>query len=154
RKGLLPDLEEFCRLPPQIGVLPTSGAAEAIALVMHELSSSGMNGPLAIPEPAYGAFGGLAHLLRLPTETYQYSPSRNWAPDGDELVDLAKRCAAIVVNNPHNPSGHVISDELLHTLARETGKRGALLIVDEVFRTEDETVAAIELGDHVITIGS
>lgn len=157
-KGLLlPGLKKFCKLPRGIQVLPTSGAAEAIALVMQELHNSRAardDGFIAIPSPGYGAFIGLASLLGLPVKTYDYRPDRGWAPDLDELLGLSKRCAALIVNSPHNPTGHVIPDDVLKTIARELASRGATLIVDEVFRTPGDTKPAIRLGDHVVTIGS
>jgi aspartate/methionine/tyrosine aminotransferase len=157
-KGLLlPGLKRFCKPPRGIEVLPTSGAAEAIALVMHELHSSRAardHGFIAIPSPGYGAFAGLASLLGLPVKSYDYGPDRGWAPDLDELLNLSKQCAALIVNNPHNPSGHVIPDDFLKTIAGDLASRGAVLIVDEVFRTPGETKPAIRLGDHVVTIGS
>jgi aspartate/methionine/tyrosine aminotransferase len=157
KQCLLPGLREFCEPPSEIGVLPTSGAAEAIALVMHELFNSRLvrdENPIAIPSPGYGAFRGLASLLGLPTRTYDYRPDRGWAPDLDELSELSKHCAALIVNNPHNPSGHVIPDDFLRTIARELAARGGVLIVDEVFRIPGETGSAIGLGSHVVTIDS
>ncbi len=153
-RSLLPGLEGLCRLPPEAAVLPTSGAAEAIALVMHELASLGKGGLVAIPVPGYGAFLGLSSLLGLEAKTYEYHPGRNWAPDLDELLELSRRCPALIINNPHNPSGHVLPDEFLRTIAQEMGARGATLIVDEVFRTDGETCSAVELGSDVVTIGS
>jgi aspartate/methionine/tyrosine aminotransferase len=138
-------------------VLPTSGAAEAIALVMHELSHSGVarnGGFIAIPSPSYGAFAGLASLLQLPTRTYAYRPDRGWAPDLDEILGLSRQCAALIVNNPHNPTGQILPDDFLGTIAAELAGRGAVLIVDEVFRIPGETESAIGLGSHVVTIGS
>jgi aspartate/methionine/tyrosine aminotransferase len=153
RKFLLPGLARLCKLP-ETAVLPTSGAAEAIALVIHELSRSSRDGLVAIPMPGYGAFAGLATLLGLRTETYEYHPDRNWAPDLDELIALSKRSAALLINNPHNPTGYLIPHDVLTTIAQEMEARGGTLIVDEVFRAEDEIESAAALGDHVITIGS
>src|SRR5689334_4021801 len=62
--GLLPHLLDLCEPPAGIEVLPTAGAAEAIALIMHVCASRGMvtrGRPIAIPRPSYGAFHGLAN---------------------------------------------------------------------------------------------
>ncbi|MEW6642362.1 MAG: pyridoxal phosphate-dependent aminotransferase [Pseudomonadota bacterium] len=159
---LLPGLRELCAPPPGADVLPTSGAAEAIALVLHEHWQSCKTGRtclLGVPAPGYGAFRGLASLLGMPLEVYGYEPTRQWAPDSDELLTLARRCSALVVNNPHNPTGHVLSGGLLEAVALEMAARDALLIVDEVFRLPQDTPSAIELGrasacQHVVVIGS
>lgn len=153
---LLPALLRFCQPPAGMGLLPTSGAAEAIALIMHEFSDRSVreNRPIGIPAPAYGAFSGLAALLRLPTETYTYCPSQGWAPDFDKVFDLCKRCGALVVINPHNPTGRLMPADVLRRVAQELASRDAILIVDEVFRVSSKSCSAIDLGPNVVLIGS
>jgi aspartate/methionine/tyrosine aminotransferase len=154
---LLPGLIRHCNPPAGMELLPTSGAAEAIALAMHEISdrySARGDRCVAIPSPSYGAFQGLAELLSLPTKTYEYHPMRSWAPDFEEVLELSKQCAALVITNPHNPTGHVMSSELLQQIAAVLAANDATLIVDEVFRVPSETASAIELGKNVIVIGS
>lgn len=154
KKALQPGLEKLCKLPQGMAVLPTNGAAEGIALVIQELSHSSKDGIVAIPAPAYGAFSGLSALAGLRVETYNYRPDYNWAPDLDELRALSRRCSALIINNPHNPTGHVIPHDALLGIAKEMGARGATLIVDEVFRSDGEAASIAGLGDHIITIGS
>ena len=151
---LLPELKRFCAPPSGIGLLPTSGAAEAISLVMHELSQSPQGMRIALPAPAYGAFNGLADLLRIPATTYTYQPERGWKPDPDEMLDLAKQCSAVIVTNPHNPTGDVLAPEFLNRLADKLLGHNGVLIVDEVFRVHDETSSAMSLGPNVVVIGS
>jgi aspartate/methionine/tyrosine aminotransferase len=155
RRHLLPGLEALCKPPPGTGLLPTAGAAEGIALVLHEhWDSCKTAGLVGLPTPGYGAFAGLTSLLSLPTKTYAYHPRLAWAPQFDEMLSLARQCTAFVVTNPHNPTGHVIPIEFLRTLSQELASRRAVLIVDEVFRVHEETESAIGLGDHVVVIGS
>lgn len=151
---LLPHLKNLCGASSETEVLPTSGAAEAIALVMHELFDAGCNGPVAMPAPGYGAFHGLASLLRLPVKTYEYSPGRNWTPSPDELLELSDDCAALIINNPHNPSGHVLPDDFIRSVAQRLGARNAVLILDEVFQTRSGRGVAAGFGRHVVMIGS
>jgi aspartate/methionine/tyrosine aminotransferase len=154
---LLPGLRRMCRAPSGIDVLPTSGAAEAIALVMHELAAqegARDDRPVGIPAPSYGAFKGLAVLLGLPSTTYDYHPERAWQPDIGKLLALSRSCRALVVTNPHNPSGHVIEPKILTQIAAELSANGGVLIVDEVFRVPGETGSAIAFGPDVVTIGS
>src|SRR5688572_7783780 len=57
KAGLYAGLERLLNPPAGVDILPTSGAAEAIALVMHEHADrfrmSG-NGLMAVPAPTYG----------------------------------------------------------------------------------------------------
>lgn len=151
---LLPKLKRFCGPPAGVALLPTSGAAEAIALLMHEHAQTQGRKRIGIPSPAYGAFSGLAELLGIPAETYGYEPGRGWAPDPDKILDLSKRCTALVVTNPHNPTGHVVSLEFLKQVAGELAAHDGILIVDEVFRVRGETRSTMGLGPNVVVIGS
>lgn len=144
----------FCQPEDGMGVLPTSGAAEAIALVMHELSFGQDDGrPVAIPRPGFGAFSGLASMLGLRIETYDYHPSRGWAVDPSELLALSERCRAVIVVNPHNPTGHVIAPDELAKMASALSANGGTLIVNEVYRMLGEPSAGAA-GRNVTVIGS
>jgi aspartate/methionine/tyrosine aminotransferase len=157
KKLLYPRLQDFCRPPAGMVPVATNGASEAISLVMHDLAVSrapGDDRPVAIPVPAYDAFRGLATLLGLPIETYEYSASLGWAPDRDTILRLSRRCSALVLTNPHNPSGHVLDAEFLRQLAAEMSARESTMIVDEVFRVDGETDSAVALGPSAVVIGS
>lgn len=154
---LLPNLIRLCDPASDQRVLPTSGAAEAIALVMHVCAAQGLvtrERPLAIPRAGYGAFHGLADLLRLPPVFYDYDPASNWAPDTNLLLELTRRCGAMVITNPHNPTGHVMSTGQMKAIADEMTAHDGILIVDEVFRVPDEMPSAVSLGRHIIVLGS
>jgi aspartate/methionine/tyrosine aminotransferase len=155
-KPLEGPLKSALGLPTGVEVLPTSGAAEAVALAMHEIAESRTERDfaLALPSPSYGAFKGLASLLGLKIKQYPYRPATGWRPDLEQMCALAKECSAFVVNNPHNPSGYVIPDKHIETLSQILSSRGAVLIVDEVFRFPNETRSAIELDCDIITLGS
>ncbi|WP_027554441.1 pyridoxal phosphate-dependent aminotransferase [Bradyrhizobium sp. Cp5.3] len=155
-KRLLKPLERALIPPAGVGLLPTSGAAEAIALAMHEIaeSRSAAECLVALPSPSYGAFRGLASLLGLKMKQYEYRSSNDWHPNLDEMYALANECSAFILNNPHNPSGYVIPRLQLERIADVLASRGAVLIVDEVFRFPDETRSAIELGRDVVVLGS
>jgi aspartate/methionine/tyrosine aminotransferase len=154
---LIPNLKRLCNVSTDFGVLPTSGAAEAIALVMHDYASAitfRTEKRVGIPRPSYDAFHGLAKLLQLAIERYTYDPTQKWAPNPTELLALSRRCGALIVINPHNPSGRIVSSNLLRRLAEELASHDGILIVDEVFRIPGEGESALGLSSNVIVIGS
>src|ERR1700722_11492762 len=155
-KRLLEPLRESLALPADVGLLPTSGAAEAIAIAMLEIaqSRSGRDCIVALPSPSYGAFRGLTSLLGLKVKQYEYRPSAGWRPDIERMCLLANRCDAFIINSPHNPTGHVMTSEHLDQLAKILSSRGAVLIVDEVFRFPDEAQSAIAIDHDVVVLGS
>lgn len=157
KQRIHPGLEAVCDVPLGWSILPTTGAAEAIAITMHELSASGKCESIAIPSPSYGAFAGLARLLRLEIYTYSYLRDSAWAVDTSELLRLAATCDAIVVVNPHNPTGQLIENNTLQEVADKLTDRGKSLIVDEVFRIAGEESHARRLaqkGRNVLILGS
>jgi hypothetical protein len=93
RKGLIPSLECLCELPPGTSIVPTSGAAEAIALTMRMLfqeSHANRNRPIRTPLPSNSAFAGLAEMFGVPNKTYTYHPSRGWTVD--HLMNWKESC--------------------------------------------------------------
>jgi aspartate/methionine/tyrosine aminotransferase len=154
RAGLIPALEKAFRTPAGFSALPTAGAQESIAIVMHWLAAAKKVESIGLPVPAYGTFLGLANMLNLGIRSYAYTASLNWRPDISELRHLAKECDALVVINPHNPTGHKIAtDELLH-LAQILLTRGKTIVVDEVFVVAEESESLAYAAENVIVIGS
>jgi aspartate/methionine/tyrosine aminotransferase len=157
KRLIIPPLTALCHLPDGWSVLPTNGAAEAIALVLHELSADGDGKSIAIPAPGYGAFYGLPKLLRLDVRTYSYQQNSGWKMDRAELLRLAKTCDIVVVVNPHNPTGQTMDNRSLEELAATLTNDGKTLLVDEVFRITDEAsvaAQAAQAGQNVIVLGS
>jgi aspartate/methionine/tyrosine aminotransferase len=151
---LIPALENAFGAQGKGSALPTAGASEAIAIVMHSLSVDDNCKTVGLPAPAYGAFRGWAQILGLKVEFYSYAPERNWVPDINEINKLAKQCDALVVINPHNPTGAVISRDTLLEQAEVLASRHGVLVVDEVFAADPKAESLAYASDNVIVIGS
>lgn len=151
---LLPSLERFCRLPPGLNALPTSGTAEAIFLALAALRCRDREHlRIAIPWPSYGAFDGISHLLGYDVVRYRYRPDADWSLDADELLEKCTESDVVVINNPHNPTGHVIADDLFDKVSEVVRRKRGVLLVDEVFRLPEDCSSATRLGPHVIVFG-
>jgi aspartate/methionine/tyrosine aminotransferase len=58
-----------------------------------------------------------------------------WAPDLDELSRaVTDRTRLIIVCNPNNPTGAVLSEEARAALVEAAGRHGAWILADEVYR--------------------
>lgn len=71
--------------------------------------------------------------------------------------EAAVRWRAVVVTNPHNPSGRRLEETLLAELADACSVRGAILLVDEVYRDllfEDPPASAAHHGPAVVSTSS
>jgi aspartate/methionine/tyrosine aminotransferase len=155
RESLVPALQKFCQPPPGMDILAVSGAAEAIFLVLTERRSQ-RNGQLrvAVPRPSYGAYAGISELLGYEITDYGYTNDGEWSLDADGLRQAATSADTLVINNPHNPTGRLIDEQLLQEISEIVAKRHGTLLVDEVFRLPDNCPSAIRLGAHVTVISS
>lgn len=74
------------------------------------------------------SFGGKVELLYL-------KEKNNWLPDLNELEKLVKTDTKLIcMNNPNNPTGAVIPDEMLEEIVKIAQKSNAYILCDEVYR--------------------
>ena len=70
---------------------------------------------------------------------------------------LTPRTRLLVLTNPHNPSGVLVSPDRLSALARLSERRGFAVLVDEVYRDvvlEDRPAPAATLSDACVSTSS
>jgi aspartate/methionine/tyrosine aminotransferase len=154
-KSLVPPLQKICQPPPHMDILAVSGAAEAIFLILTECRSRNDN-PLriAVPHPSYGAFAGVSHLLDYEIKNYSYTIGNDWSLNADALREAAMSADLLVINNPHNPTGRLIDEDLLKDISDIVAEKNGMLLVDEVFRLPEDCASATRLGPHVTVISS
>jgi len=135
-------------------VVLTTGAAEALLLLLSSLSRAGGN--VLLPMPAYPAFAGTARFVHLTPLPYPLPRDRGFRLDPARVAAMAdSQTVVALANSPHNPSGAVLERAECESLAQALGSKGVPLLVDEVFHPvyfgEPKTSAAgIE---NVIVIG-
>ncbi len=82
-----------------------------------------------------------------------------WRPDLDELDDLlTPGTRAVVINQPHNPTGGLLDAAGFRRLFELADARGARVICDEVYRgleldPADRLPAAADLNPEAVSIG-
>jgi aspartate/methionine/tyrosine aminotransferase len=111
-----------------------NGGSEANFLALWSLLEPGDR--LAFMVPNYmqgwslGSFFGRASdrvRLRLGDE--------GWSLDVDQLHDaVTKRTKAIMVCNPNNPTGHVLTEPEMDDVVRAADRVGAWIVADEIYR--------------------
>jgi aspartate aminotransferase len=128
-------------------VLITTGGSEALAILMNCILDPGSE--VIVPEPFYPNYytfvsmaGGV--IRPLPTcveDDYFYA-------DKEKLESLINaRTRAILFTNPGNPTGAVLTESQMRTIADVAKAHGLFVIADEVYR---EFVYA---GEPLLTIG-
>ncbi|HXT63043.1 MAG TPA: pyridoxal phosphate-dependent aminotransferase [Pyrinomonadaceae bacterium] len=155
QRSLVPKLRDICKPPAQMDILAVSGAAEAIFLVLTEFRSRGIDSlRIAVPRPSYGAFAGIARLSGYEMKDYAYTVGEEWSLDAEGLRKVALNADIVVVNNPHNPTGWLMDEDLLKEISDIVAENDGMLLVDEVFRLPGDCTSATRFGPQVTVISS
>lgn len=152
--------ERIASLHPGAGpenVLVTCGGAEANLLVLWELLSPGDR--VAILEPTYGQTPGLAAGLGADVVTFRLQEERRWQPEpGAALEAAGSGTRLIVVTNPNNPTGAVLSPESMDEVVEAASRSGAWILSDEVYAgaeaSGERTPSFWGRHDRVLVTGS
>lgn len=116
---------------PDREVLVTAGATEALSATLLALVEPGDE--VVVFEPFYDAYAAIialagAQLVPVPLEWPDFQP------DLDRLADaVGDRTRAILVNDPHNPTGAVFSPDVRELIVRLAERHDALIVTDEVY---------------------
>jgi len=112
-------------------VLVTAGATEAIAATILALTDEGDE--VVTFEPFYDAYAAMIGLARARHVTVGL-PAPLFQPDPDELRRaITDRTRLILINNPHNPTGVVLSRETLTLIVELAHEHNAVIVSDEVY---------------------
>jgi N-succinyldiaminopimelate aminotransferase len=118
-------------LDPDSEVLVTIGATEALAATLLALTEEGDE--VVTFEPFYDSYAAMIGLSRA---THVTVPLRapDFQPDLDDLrAAVSDRTRIILINNPHNPTGAVLTRETLACLVELAHKHDAIIVSDEVY---------------------
>ncbi len=114
-------------------ILVTVGGAEANFTSFWHLLEPGV--PAAVVLPTYGQVPGLLENFGAPVLPVHLDESTGWQPRLDELDDALKAGAKfILVTNPSNPTGAVLSKESMDGIAELAAKYDAWILSDEAYQ--------------------
>lgn len=145
---------------PREGILITSGGMGALTAVFRTILNPGEE--VLVPEPHFPEY--LAHvtlaggkLVQVPTRWEE-----GYMVDPKQIMDrVSSKTKAILLNSPNNPTGCVLTGEILDRIA-DIAKAGDLLVVsDEVYdrilydgRVHESIVTRPGMPPRTIVIGS
>jgi aspartate/methionine/tyrosine aminotransferase len=113
-------------------VIATTGGAEANYVVLWRLISPGDR--VVVLEPTYGQTPGLAEGLGAEVVRFQLEESLGWQPQpGAAAAAIAPGTRLVVVTNPNNPTGAVLSAEAMEEIVSAAQRAGAWVLSDEVY---------------------
>ena len=139
-------------------VLVTGGAIGANYLAFYSLVEPGDK--IISVFPAYQQLYSVPRSLGARVELLDLHEENKWSLDLDRLAELADdRTKLIVVNNPHNPTGSLITGNDLKKVCAIAEEADAFLLCDETYRglyinPEDFVPSAVDLSDKAIVTGS
>jgi len=117
---------------PEREAVVTAGATEALSATLLALIGS-PDDEVVVFEPYYDSYAACVALAggRLRTVQLRWP---DFQPDPQELADaVTDRTRAILVNDPHNPTGAVFSAEIRAQIAALAERHDAVIITDEVY---------------------
>ena len=114
-------------------ILVTTGSAEANFAVCWRLIAPGDT--VAVMLPNYLQTWGLAQNFGAQVRGFALHPEAGWEPLAEEVRSaIAPGTKLVVVTNPHNPTGHILSAELRQLIVERAAAVGAWLLADEVYQ--------------------
>lgn len=114
-------------------ILVTTGSAEANFVVCWRLIEPGDK--VAVMLPNYLQTWGLAQNFGAEVRGFTLRADAQWEPSADDVSKaIAPGTKLVVVTNPHNPTGHVLSGEMRRLIVSRAAEVGAWLLADEVYQ--------------------
>ena len=110
----------------------TASTSEAYSLILKLLCNAGEN--IIVPRPSYPLFDYLAQVNDVELNYYHLHYDHEWQIDTDSIKNIInKNTKAIVLINPHNPTGMFLRQNDYHEIVEIAKEYNLALIVDEVF---------------------
>jgi len=116
---------------PDTQVLVTAGATEALAAAM--LALLGPGDEVVVLEPYYDAYAACIELAGAVRRTVPLRFPEYALQPGALAAAVGPRTRMILLNSPHNPTGHVLTRAELDEVARVAREHDLLVFTDEVY---------------------
>lgn len=118
-----------------------TGGASAAVLYLIQVLSSGSDAGFLIPIPQYPLYTASIALNNAVPIGYYLDESNLWSTDPEQIRALIKentdkgiKPKALVVINPGNPTGSILSEEDIAAIIDIAAEHGLVLIADEVYQ--------------------
>ena len=146
--GLMPSrlsikkyIEERDGYPSNINdIFLTDGASDGVRTIFNVLIRGPEDGVM-IPIPQYPLYNALVSLLNGTPVPYYLDESKGWALDMKDLEDnynkakaAGKNIRALVVINPGNPTGQVMTLDNLKDIVKFCHEHKMVILADEVYQ--------------------
>eukprot|EP00485_Elphidium_margaritaceum_P007571 CAMPEP_0202692054 /NCGR_PEP_ID=MMETSP1385-20130828/6546_1 /ASSEMBLY_ACC=CAM_ASM_000861 /TAXON_ID=933848 /ORGANISM="Elphidium margaritaceum" /LENGTH=558 /DNA_ID=CAMNT_0049347527 /DNA_START=45 /DNA_END=1721 /DNA_ORIENTATION=+ len=116
----------------QDDVVITSGCSDALNLSICALLNKGDN--FLIPRPGFSFYETLASRYGFEVKFYDLLPEQEWQIDTQHLrSQIDKRTKAILINNPSNPCGSVLTEDGILRVLQIAENYSIPIVADEIY---------------------
>ncbi|MGK7376520.1 threonine-phosphate decarboxylase CobD [Planococcus sp. 1R117A] len=144
---------EFHEVEPDC-VITGNGAAEIFTWLARRYRGK----RVVLIEPAFSEYRKTLEAEGAEVVAVQLTEENGWRLQLDEVVLALKGCAAVYICNPHNPTGLLLEQHVLVSIAEECRNAGCELVLDEAFidfaGEEFSLIPLLETFPHVIIVRS
>ncbi len=115
-------------------ILITAGGSEALAIALQCILDDGDE--ILIPEPFYPNYNTMVRTCGASIHPVPTAPEKAYHYAVREQIEreINERTRALLITNPGNPTGTVLTREEMRMLADLAKERGLFLIADEAYR--------------------
>jgi len=112
----------------------TAGGSEALLIAMMGVCDPGDE--ILVFEPFYANYLSFANVLGVNMKAVTTKAEKGYELPGEAAVEacITPRTKAILITNPGNPTGRVLTSDEMELVARVVKRHDLALIVDEVYR--------------------
>ena len=142
-------------------ILATSGGGEALEFVLATILDDGDE--LLVPEPFYANYNTFACMTGASIHPVPTSPENGYRYADRALIEphINEHTRGILITNPGNPTGVVLTHEEMQVLADIVKEHDLFLVADEVYREfiyEDKPMSSFaeleDIRDRVVLVDS
>jgi len=116
----------------------TNGGSEANFVTVFSNLEPGDEVIMMLPN--YGQIWGLVNSLGMKAREVLLREDRGWAPDLEQLDSVAsEHTRMIIVTNPNNPTGAVLTAAEMDAIVRTASRSGAWILADEIYQGSERS---------------
>jgi aspartate/methionine/tyrosine aminotransferase len=111
----------------------TNGGSEANFISIYAMLEPGDEAVIVLPN--YQQIWGMINSFGMKVKTVHLQEQRRWAPDLAELeAAVSPRTRMIIVCNPNNPTGAILTEAEMSEIVRIAAGGGAWILCDEIYQ--------------------
>lgn len=139
-------------------ILVFSGAEEGIFIFMNTVLKKGDH--VIVQFPAYQSLYEVAKSIGCKVTYWAMNDKDKWEPDINFLKrNIKSNTKAIIINSPHNPTGHLFSKEKFEAIKDIARKNKIYVFSDEVYRfseykQKDRLPAMSDIYNKGVSLGA